>query len=313
MEALTETYGGGLFWSLLAITLIVAVILARLFIYFRSYTQPSEIAFVRDDSKEERLDDILTGTNDPDTRLFTDCATLCANIYRPSREYVDTDDLETLGNRRLVVDGWTEIDLDQWRSGGAAGLAYELWRNEEHRIVALVFRGTVFSASSWLANFHWLFRYIPFVVDQYDQIKGIVPDIVASLSEEASDGYVFVATGHSLGGGLAQHSLYLDPKIETVFAFNAAPTTSWSDVKRWRRTNNVSGNKIYRIHENGEVLEFFRLLVKIGYVFNPTPNVDPYFVEYRLNLRRGGIVEQHGITSLACALRTIHKAALRRD
>ena len=294
---------------------VVVIVLFVLIRRFRSYTQPPGIAFVRDDSSQEKLTDIVTGRNDPDTGLFADCASLSANIYRAKKEYVDTDNIFTLGTQRLAVNGWTEVNIvlkgkaDKRYSGGPFGLAYEVWRNEKHRILAIVFRGTVLGKSSLIANLHWLFRYLPFIADQYDQIKDVVPKVVDKLSEDISNGFRICATGHSLGGGLAQHAVYLHPKITTAFAFNASPVTAWSDIEESERIKNVSGSKIYRVHETGEALEFLRLLMKIGYVFNPRPNVDPYFVEFRFNLIKGFAfsIKQHSIAPLACELRKIRK------
>lgn len=293
--------------------LLCGVVVIALFVPIRrivSYKQKPGIAFVRDDSRQEKLDDIVIGNNDGDTKLFPDCATLSANIYREdTAKYIDEDDPEELGTRRLTVDGWTKVG--KWPQRGASGLMYDIWRNEEHHLIVLVFRGTVPGISSWLANLHVIFRYIPFIVDQYDQIKDIVPKIVDDLSKDgASNEFRFIATGHSLGGGLAQHALYLDPRIKTAFAFNSSPFTGWSDLEIRQRTDNAFETTIYRIHENGEVLEFLRLLMKISYVFNPRPNVNPYFVEYRFNLTTGGLVKQHGIVPLACVLRKTRKDAI---
>lgn len=39
-----------------------------------------------------------------------------------------------------------------------------------------------------------------------------------------------IATGHSLGGGLAQFMAYAIPEIDLVYAFNSSPVTAYYDV-----------------------------------------------------------------------------------
>ena len=49
--------------------LLFCVIVIFLIVRFKSYIQPSGIAFVRDDSREEKIADIVTGSDDPNTGL----------------------------------------------------------------------------------------------------------------------------------------------------------------------------------------------------------------------------------------------------
>ena len=272
---------------------ILCIALVGLMVRFALYRQPASVAFVRDDSRTEPLEEIVRGGIDPNTALFADCAALCAKVY-------DAQDEE-----RAPLAGWTR-ETKSAPGSRVFGLKYDVWRRTDPLQYALVFRGTLpYSASSWVANLHWVFRLVPFFKDQYDQLKIILPELVDRICADTAAPPPILATGHSLGGGLAQHALYLDPRVKLAIAFNSSPVTGWSDVKPDLRERNVRGCVVYRVHENGEALEFGRLLMKMAYVFNPGPNRDPYFVEYRINLRKGW--RQHGIDALAAELAILQK------
>lgn len=261
---------------------------------FVSYNQSYNIAYVRDDSRPETIQDVVCGNRDGNTRYFADMAALSANIYSDVSNLKNTH----VGNWKRVTPDEVFLDRKKWTI--FLGLKYDLWRNDHNRKMAVVFRGTV-DGHSWLSNFHWFFKWLPFVQDQYEQVRVILPKLLNRLPSEVKE-YDLFSTGHSLGGGLAQFASYLSPQIAKVFAFNSSPVTGWTDFTPEHLKKSAKGNEIYRIHENGEALEAFRLFMKMTYIFNPMPNKDPYFKEYRFNLRGGGIVEQHSITQLAQAL-----------
>lgn len=188
------------------------------------------------------------------------------------------------------------------------GFPYEVWKNSEIEVIVIVFKGTSPTKfSDWHANLHWLAKWFPFWEDQYEKVKKGIPIILENYSEETQSGFKVYSTGHSLGGGLAQHAVYVSSKITKAYAFNSSMVTGWSDfsINMLKGRNNKSGTAtdtiIYRIHENGEALEFFRLLMKASYLLNPKPNRDPYVKEYRMNLNniKGLPVSQHGIKPLA--------------
>ncbi|HLY52339.1 MAG TPA: hypothetical protein VKQ31_04945, partial [Steroidobacteraceae bacterium] len=79
------------------------------------------------------------------------------------------------------------------------------------------------------------------------------------------------ATGHSLGGGLAQqfaYSLPVDPdgivpRIREVYAFDPSPVTGFLSVARKLRDVNRVELLIDRIYERGEILALARSLMSL--------------------------------------------------
>lgn len=165
----------------------------------------------------------------------------------------------------------------------------------------IVYRGTS-SAIDFHANFHWLTKWIDLAHDQYEQVHLVLKKIEEHLPEN----YELYSAGHSLGGGLAQHTVYNSVKVNRAYVFNSTPVTGWKDIDTGDRSINAKGATIYRVHEKGEVLEFLRLLMKAGYLLSPEPNRDPYVKEYRMDLKAGNIITEHDILSMAQSLEEAH-------
>jgi len=203
------------------------------------------------------------------------------------------------------------------------GLYMEVWeKTVSPPIVAVVFRGTeFFSWSDWMSNFRWfswLLRFLPTYSDQYtvvaqDTGKEVLDDLKTRI-ENGRDHYKnvrIITTGHSLGGGLAQHLAYALPEIQSsdgstlprvsnVYAFDPSPVTGWYSVKSKVRTPNAKGLKIDRIFEHGEILAYARLL--LSYV-NPPAAKDPAVREIRYNFVQSiNPFSSHSMRLIACAL-----------
>ncbi len=80
------------------------------------------------------------------------------------------------------------------------------------------------------------------------------------------------ATGHSLGGGLAQQAGYLFPEIKAVYTFNTSPITNWSRLRlKTIKSKGGTATKtglirndyptIYRVYHTGEALHSIRNVV----------------------------------------------------
>lgn len=83
--------------------------------------------------------------------------------------------------------------------------------------ILIAFRGTQFdSLGDWYANLSWLTQLIP-VRNQYDYARESVAEIVKRAKAVANGRKITVlTTGHSLGGGLAEHVAYAFPCTSAI-------------------------------------------------------------------------------------------------
>jgi len=103
----------------------------------------------------------------------------------------------------------------------------------------LAFRGTEnYSWSEkladWSTNFSSFLGWSP---RQYLIAAEHVPTVIQALVNKNASIEIY-ATGHSLGGGLAQQAGYLDRRIRAVYAFDTSPVTNWS---YWQARQNREG------------------------------------------------------------------------
>lgn len=200
-----------------------------------------------------------------------------------------------------------------------AHLRVEVWEHPATRRLAVAFGGTMFSnTSDWLSNLRW---FLPDREDEYTLIqKDFVKAFVARFKARAADprhaylrsggGVKLYATGHSLGGGLAQQFAYAlpadaaVPRVERVYAFDPSPVTGYYSVEEAVRDPNASSLEIDRIYERGEALAFVRSITSF---FVPPSDDKPKIrsVRYALffDIRTSwNIVRAHSIPRLACEL-----------
>lgn len=194
------------------------------------------------------------------------------------------------------------------------------------REIVVVFEGTNFTElPDWGANFHWFLRFIPGFEDQYTltarevsnelfaRIRShpanyLVSETDPVLRSAGGDAIKVVATGHSLGGGLAQHFAYtfkqasitsIGPKVSEVYAFDPSPVTGWFSAADPPRSHNANGLVVHRIFEHGEILAYVRLLTSRL----ATSAQNPSIWEYRYNFDpKANIVRNHSMRSLSCGL-----------
>ena len=143
-------------------------------------------------------------------------------------------------------------------------------------------------------------RFFSSKLDQYDEVRVLIPRLIEEIEKYDDSVETFIATGHSLGGGLAQLAGYSSHKINTVVAFDSSPVTGFYDVEDGLRRFNSQNLKIYRVYEHGEILAYIRLAIKVLY---PTSKINPDIVQVRFNLiDEENVLGQHDIKTLTCNL-----------
>ena len=188
------------------------------------------------------------------------------------------------------------------------GLVYSVWHDVGRNRVTLVFRGTNFvELGDWYSNFRFGTRLNPLTADQYDQTNSLVEDLVPALKDRYGSNVEIIATGHSLGGGLAQRAGMSSPDISTVFAFASSPVTGEFGYNQPASETARKGLKIFRIHESGEIMAAGRWVHRSFY---PLPPENPKVTELLFSFGdafykpRGDQepIGQHGIRKLTCNL-----------
>ncbi len=182
----------------------------------------------------------------------------------------ERDRLET----ELAARGWREVKDVQWvpPCENDVGLFFRVWASEsDTRQVVVAFRGT-WGMKDWLyGNLHWVTRFLP-MEDQYSQARKAAQHVFDRFPADPLKATHFYATGHSLGGGLAQHVLYSHPtRIDQAIAFDPSSATGFADQSS---TNKVLGcqcnledltgePRIFRVYDAYEILSNLRIFHKI--------------------------------------------------
>jgi hypothetical protein len=181
------------------------------------------------------------------------------------------------------------------------GLQYQVWRKIEKTCseVVIVFRGTDRNdPGDWISNAHWVVGR--FVFDEYDQAQAAIGGIIDKIHRAGCSSAHIIATGHSLGGGLAQAVAYADSRINYVYAFDSSPVTAYFGAPALARPRANSTLGIDRIYEAEEILSLPRYLA--SGIF-PSPSCHP-----RVRIVRFAIpsdvsaLDRHRMTALALGL-----------
>ena len=169
----------------------------------------------------------------------------------------------------------------------------------------------------WLSNLRW---FLPACIggDEYDKARELAGRALTNEVASLGPNPVISTTGHSLGGGLAQHLFYYSyrlpaqAQVTRCYAFDPSPVTGYNqggDAKRARddEMKKLAGAwkspepmiKQYhfgtaRVYERGEILQYFRAICR--WFVPPTP----YITELQCNfVRSGNSVNQHSMSRLA--------------
>lgn len=146
------------------------------------------------------------------------------------------------------------------------GLAYAIFKNEFSQPKQLVFayRGTdATDLYDWTANLHW-FLWIFQGTNEYriankqfneqkSRLEGTYP---------IKDGWQWITTGHSLGGGIATHIAYMYPEISYAIVFDTSPVIAVSHPE-------YVAPCIARAYEQGEAAFYLRWVTRL--FFHPAP------------------------------------------
>lgn len=181
--------------------------------------------------------------------------------------------------------GWIRAEP---RHKHGSGLAYDVYYHDtpERLDVMTVYRGTDSpTGMDLIANLSWVTQWFnPW--DQYRQArndyKGVMERAITAANGKP---IAFVATGHSLGGGLAQHVAYIHP-CTTVLAFNPSFVTNTLFYGSYKPL-------VMKIFEEGDG---FELLTPA--IFN-----NQKFANYSAKLTQSkGLLSNHNIERLAAGL-----------
>ena len=217
--------------------------------------------------------------------------------------------------RVLAAAGWLQWtsfpDDGLLKKIQASHLRVEVWERKDPAAVAVTFGGTVFNNDAdWRANLRW---FIPGKRDEYtDVVQTFAPAFDVELTRRAQEmdpmrlsQLELFATGHSLGGGLAQQFAYSLPydsvrHVKKVYAFDPSPVTGFYSVGVKLRDENKQGLLIDRIYERGEVLAIVRSLTSL--IHKPSAkNAEIRGVRYKL-FRAWNSIAAHSIDELAVKL-----------
>jgi hypothetical protein len=176
--------------------------------------------------------------------------------------------------------GWQEVP-ELGRQMPAVGLALSVFeKRDDRRLIEVVvaFRGTD-ERKDWIQNLVPFFRnQVPPAAREFERIRDHYGNRPVRM----------VATGHSLGGGLAFHMSFVYPNVEAI-AFNSSPVTK-AGMKL------VSGNRRTSAWESGEILQAPRNPIN---VFRSRWR-DTKRVEFRF--LHGSPIKQHSMRALAVNL-----------
>ena len=183
----------------------------------------------------------------------------------------------------LAAKQWAEIRKSEWIEPceDDVGLYFRVWERtiDSKKEVAIAFRGT-WGFKDWAyGNIHWLTRFLP-MNDQYSRARAAAEKILAHYDVPGSVPTRYYATGHSLGGGLAQHVLYANPsKVVQTIAFDPSSVTGFADQTVENQIAGCSCDpllpdgepRIFRVYDAYEILANMRIFHKI--FFQPERHV----------------------------------------
>lgn len=199
---------------------------------------------------------------------------------------------------------WENVNLACFSDIGS-GLYYEVYvygKPLEVDAAVIAIRGTENSRFQLLKDWWNDLAVAVLAIDpaQYKLAREKIGETVTALRglNPKNAGMRIQLTGHSLGGGLAQQSAYMEANTEAI-VFNTSPVTNWSNlVHQGLIQKEIRDPKIIRITENGEGLSYVRWLTSRVNTrrFNRS-DVEFYFSK---GMKNHNPIAAHSMDSLTC-------------
>lgn len=194
-------------------------------------------------------------------------------------------------------DGWTHKGRIIKDSGLLTDYYYRT-KGDGKLEILIAFRGSRFlSLGDWYSNFSPVLSWIP-IKDHYDLARESVAEILEEAQKQAQPKQIsIITTGHSLGGGLAQHIAYAYP-CTTAVVFNT------STVTNKKRLSNPYNPQIIHVRERGDELNAI-----LAIIF-PKKKSSEYH-EYGVNLTEYGKI-QHNSKRMSVSMARVIADCQRR-
>ncbi len=188
--------------------------------------------------------------------------------------------------------------------------------------VVLAYRGTT-SLNDWFFGNFFKGQYERannFVLETLTALDERYPGLVAKIEARQIP---LVATGHSLGGGLAEHTAYCFTGLDVhAVSFNTSPrnfkrscapepkhgANYKPDFKRFAaqpdeaKLDDIQRNQIHRIHQSKEVLSPLRFFFS-----------DKDYTDTRYHFLHGGFTSRHSMTAIAMGLTKLASCPMPLD
>jgi hypothetical protein len=222
-------------------------------------------------------------------------AVLSNNVYKPADHpeiWVDAQEWEAVCDDRFRTrNAYGLPDCNPENPGnGLEAKTYLRWpggSKAQPAELVFVFRGTTSLSDWWCGNF-WDCQYgeaDDYVRTRIDRYRGKYPGIAVT------------ATGHSLGGGLAQHVAFCFEGSRAI-AFNTSPRSHKHDCNSATarditpvQEQHIEKAYIVRIHQHAEILS------PIRHLFSSRNYSDTVF-----DFTSASLLARHGMTPLAMGL-----------